>query len=280
MKKWIARTALLLATLSGPLASARDHVVAQVSKELFGKASLAAEALESMGLTKVKITSAGQLRYQFCKGVGADTPDLVLLSRPLSKKEADACRAKGVQIEAIKLGGAAYGFATASSKSYDLTLAQLWMAISNSRRAPKMWADIDPSLPAERIAIYADGRSGRFGPIVAKAACEAAGGRGCARAALSLRTDAILEVISDEERAAIGVARAPALVFLPVDLLMANTGPGGRLKLVKINGAAPTAENVASGAYPLASQSYIYVKKQHLGVIKGLKDYVDLLKSR
>jgi len=43
---------------------------------------------------------------------------------------------------------------------------------------------------------------------------------------------------------------------------------------IPVSGVKPTYEAIASGEYPGARPLYIYVKKQHIGVIPGLKDYV------
>jgi phosphate transport system substrate-binding protein len=42
----------------------------------------------------------------------------------------------------------------------------------------------------------------------------------------------------------------------------------------QIDGVAPTFENIASGKYPVSRPLFIYVKKAHLGVIPGLKEFV------
>ena len=43
---------------------------------------------------------------------------------------------------------------------------------------------------------------------------------------------------------------------------------------IPVSGVNPTYEAIASGEYPGARPLYIYVKKQHIGVIPGLKDFV------
>jgi phosphate transport system substrate-binding protein len=47
-----------------------------------------------------------------------------------------------------------------------------------------------------------------------------------------------------------------------------------RVKAATIDGIAPTADTIADGSYPPACSLYIYVKKQHLGIIPGLKEFV------
>jgi len=41
-----------------------------------------------------------------------------------------------------------------------------------------------------------------------------------------------------------------------------------------INGVAPTFETIADGKYPVSRPLFIYVKKAHVGVIPGIKEFV------
>ena len=41
-----------------------------------------------------------------------------------------------------------------------------------------------------------------------------------------------------------------------------------------INGVVPTFETISSAQYPIARDMYFYVKKAHIGVIPGIKEYV------
>jgi phosphate transport system substrate-binding protein len=52
-----------------------------------------------------------------------------------------------------------------------------------------------------------------------------------------------------------------------------------KLKVATINGVEPSLETVASGKYPVSRPLYFYVKKAHLGVIPGLKEYVEFFTS-
>ena len=41
-----------------------------------------------------------------------------------------------------------------------------------------------------------------------------------------------------------------------------------------IGGTEPTFENIASGTYPVSRPLFFYVKKEHVGVIPGIPEYV------
>ena len=42
----------------------------------------------------------------------------------------------------------------------------------------------------------------------------------------------------------------------------------------KVDGVVPTFENIASGDYPVSRPLFFYVKKAHIGVIPGIKEYL------
>jgi phosphate transport system substrate-binding protein len=48
----------------------------------------------------------------------------------------------------------------------------------------------------------------------------------------------------------------------------------GKLRGVMFEGVEPTYENIASGKYPGSRPLFIYIKKQHVGVIPGLDKFV------
>jgi phosphate transport system substrate-binding protein len=47
-----------------------------------------------------------------------------------------------------------------------------------------------------------------------------------------------------------------------------------KIKAVPIGGIEPTYDNIASGKYPASRALFIYVKKAHIGVIPGVKEFV------
>ena len=48
---------------------------------------------------------------------------------------------------------------------------------------------------------------------------------------------------------------------------------------VSVEGTEPTYENIADETYPLSRPLFFYVKKQHYGVLKGLKEFVKYFQS-
>lgn len=52
-----------------------------------------------------------------------------------------------------------------------------------------------------------------------------------------------------------------------------------RLKVATVSCVVPSTETVASGKYPVSRPLFFYVKKAHLCVIPGLKEYVEFFTS-
>jgi phosphate transport system substrate-binding protein len=47
------------------------------------------------------------------------------------------------------------------------------------------------------------------------------------------------------------------------------------LKVATMSGVAPSTETISTGEYPVSRPLFFYIKKAHLGVIPGLKEYAE-----
>ncbi|MEM8541446.1 MAG: substrate-binding domain-containing protein, partial [Pseudomonadota bacterium] len=52
-----------------------------------------------------------------------------------------------------------------------------------------------------------------------------------------------------------------------------------KLKVATMADVAPSTETIASGEYPVSRPLFFYVKKAHIGVVPGLKEYVQFFIS-
>jgi phosphate transport system substrate-binding protein len=52
-----------------------------------------------------------------------------------------------------------------------------------------------------------------------------------------------------------------------------------KLRVATMNGVVPTVDSIAGGEYPISRPLYFYVKNAHLGVIPGLKEFVEFFVS-
>ncbi|MHA7884756.1 PstS family phosphate ABC transporter substrate-binding protein, partial [Nitratireductor rhodophyticola] len=48
-----------------------------------------------------------------------------------------------------------------------------------------------------------------------------------------------------------------------------------KLKVATINGITPSVDTISTGEYPVSRPLQFYVKKAHIGVVPGLKEYVE-----
>ena len=150
-------------------ASARDQIDIVGSSTVFPFATAVAEKFGNktdFKTPKVTSTGSGGGLKRFCKGVGAETPDITNASRRMKKKEWDNCQKAGVKdIVEFKIGfdGIVIGNATAAP-SLKLTRQQVYLALAAKVPDPaggdklvanpyKKWSDIDPSLPDTAIEV-------------------------------------------------------------------------------------------------------------------------------
>ena len=52
-----------------------------------------------------------------------------------------------------------------------------------------------------------------------------------------------------------------------------------KLKVATMSGVTPSVETISAGKYPVSRPLFFYVKKAHIGVIPGLKEYVEFFTS-
>jgi len=137
--------------------SSTVYPFATVAAERFGRSTnFKAPKIESTG-------SGGGLKL-FCKGVGAETPDITNSSRAIKQSEYDDCQKNGVtDIVEVLIGydGIALALA-ASAPKLQLGLKDIYLALAKDIPGPdgklmpnphKTWKDVNPALPATAIEV-------------------------------------------------------------------------------------------------------------------------------
>ncbi len=192
----------------------------------------------------VGISGTGGGFKKFCAG----ETDVSNASRPILKKEMDACRAKGISYIELPI---AYDALTvvvnpANNWATDMTPAEL-KKIWEPNSTVNNWREVRSSFPNQPLKLFGPGAdSGTFDYFT-----EAINGKSKAS-----RKD--YTASEDDNVLVQGVSRDKgALGYFGLAYYEANKN---RLKSVKINGVAPSAANVISGAYtPLSRPIFIYV---------------------
>lgn len=264
-----------------------------VVAEQFGKTSGKTPVVESTG-------TGGGFKL-FCAGVGVDHPDVSNASRAIKKSEFEDCQKNGVtEIVEIKVG--IDGLVMANSKSgtpLALTQEQVFRALAkdvpdaSGKLVPntaKTWKDVDATLPAEKIEVLGppptSGTRDSFLELVMEKGAEkipaikaikdedkANKTKNFEKVWKSIREDGAWIDAGENDNLIVQKLEAnpKAVGVFGYSFLEENTA---KLQGVTMGGVAPDYDTIASGKYPVARPLYIYVKKQHVGVIPGLKEFV------
>jgi phosphate transport system substrate-binding protein len=312
MKSMKFTASLLAIAAAATAANARDQVQVTGSSTVLPYATIVAEAFgENFDFPSpvVEGGGSGAGRKKMCEGVGENTVDIANSSSRISQSDIDLCKANGVEeIMEVRFGYDGIVFASdAAGPDFALTPLAVFNALGAKvvkdgalvDNASAMWSDADASLPAQPILAFVPGtKHGTrevFDTKVIEAGCKEAGAldlylavaegaddkekeANAKSACHELRTDGkSVDVDGDytETLARIDADKTAVGVF-GLSFYQNNTD---KLKVATMNGVVPDAETIAAGDYPVSRPLYFYVKKAHIGVIPGLKEYIEFFVS-
>ncbi|ODT31988.1 MAG: phosphonate ABC transporter substrate-binding protein [Kaistia sp. SCN 65-12] len=294
--------ALALAATSG-VTFARDRIQVAGSSTVLPYAKIVAEQFgETFPDFKTPVVESGGSGAgikEFCKGVGENTIDIANSSRAIKKNEVQSCIDAGVkEIQEVKIGYDGIVFATdINGPDWALTPQDVYKALAarivvDGRLVDNpntKWSEVDPALPDWDIAAYIPGEKHGTREVFEEklmiAGCGALGGieagkasgldeKGAEAACKAVRKDGkAVDIDGDytETLARIASNKTGVGVFG----LAFYENNADKLKVAAVGGVTPSIETIARGEYPVSRPLYFYVKKAHLGVIPGLKEYVD-----
>ena len=299
----IRLTTLAFATLAATSASARDQVQVAGSSTVLPYAAIVAEAFgESFDYPTPVVESGGSSAglKKFCEGVGEGTIDIANASRAIKEKEIARCAENGVtDIIEVRIGYDGIVFASdIDGNVFEFTPADWFNALSDKvlvdgkmvANPNKNWAQVNADLPDQPIQTFIPGtKHGTrevFEDKVILAGCEetgafdvlkeAVGGdkKAAEKACIALRTDGLAVDIDGDytETLARISSNKDAIGVFGLAFYENNTD---KLQVATMSGVEPTTETIASGQYPVSRPLYFYIKKAHIGVIPGLKEYAE-----
>ena len=276
----VVATVSAFALASGAQA-ARDQINIVGSSTVFPFATAVAEKFGNktkFKTPKIESTGSGGGLKLFCKGVGEATPDITNASRRMKAKEWTACQAAGVtDIIEFKVGfdGIVVGNAK-SAVALKLTRAQIYKALHKGSKA-KLWSDVDPSLPRTKIEVLgpppSSGTRDAFEELAMQKGCVKAGGDKKSCKKTEIRADGAWIASGENDNLIVSKLEANpnAVGVFGFSFLDQNKA---KIKGASIGGTEPTFDNIASGKYPVSRSLFFYVKKAHIGVIPGIKEYL------
>ena len=258
--------------------------------ENFGNSSrFSAPIVESTG-------SGGGLKL-FCAGVGEDTPDITNASRRIKSSEVELCAENGInQIVEMKIGYD--GIVLANSRATDaveFTLSDVFLALAKDvptedgtgfRPNPyTKWSEINPALPDREIEVLGppptSGTRDAFVELAMEGGCKMfpmiAELKNTDKDAYkarchAMREDGLFKEAGEQDNLIIQKLNSNPNAFgiFGYSFLDQNRDS---IQAAKINGVAPSFDDIASGDYPVARSLFVYLKGEHAGKAPGLKEF-------
>jgi phosphate transport system substrate-binding protein len=283
-------------------ASGRDYISIVGSSTVYPFATVVAEQFgktTAYKTPKIESTGSGGGLKLFCAGVGVEHPDITNASRRIKQSEFDRCVQNGVkEIVEVKVGYD--GIVIANSKKVTplkLTRKDIFLALAKEVPDPaggektipnpyKTWKDVNPALPAKTIEVLGppptSGTRDAFGELCMEAGADEIGWikalsktdkNRYKKIAYSIREDgAFIEAGENDNLIVQKLEANPnALGIFGFSYLDQNMD---KIQGSYIDGVPPTLDNIADGQYPVSRPLFFYVKKAHVGVIPGIKEYI------
>ena len=292
----IAAAAVLALGACGESAGTRDSIRIVGSSTVFPFARAVSEqfARDNPGTPApiIEATGSGGGIQLFCNGLGADTPDIVNASRRMKPGEFETCQANGVtDITEIQVGLDGIAFASAKGGiGLDLTPEIVYRALAErpygKEQTTRLWSDVDPSLPDDPILVYGppstSGTRDALADLVLMPGCDVDAEMRALKETDEERHDQLCtEVRGDGAYVSQGeqdnltvqkiAANPRAVGVFGYSFLEENAD---KVDGLTMNGVEPTYDNIADFKYPGARPLYLYVKKDHIGAIRGLREYL------
>jgi phosphate transport system substrate-binding protein len=308
----LATSTLAILASSTIAASARDQVQITGSSTVLPYATIVAEAFGEnfdFATPVVEGGGSGAGRKKMCEGVGENTVDIANSSSRISQGDLDLCATNGVgDIMEVRIGYDGIVFASdIAGPAFALTPADVYGALAGKvvkdgalvDNAAAQWSEVNAALPAQNIMVFIPGtKHGTrevFDTKVIVEGCKATGaydlflataegaddkekGKAAEKACNELRTDGkSIDVDGDytETLARIDADKNGVGVF-GLSFYQNNTD---KLQVATMDGVVPSVETISTGDYPVSRPLYFYVKKAHIGVIPGLKEYIEFFVS-
>jgi phosphate transport system substrate-binding protein len=299
-------------------AFARDQVKIAGSSTVFPYAKIVAENFSKVN-TKFKspvVESGGSGAgiKQFCDGVGEDKIDIANSSRRIKKSEQETCAKNGVaDVVEVKFGYDGIVFASeVKGPSFAFEPKDWFLAIGaevpvNGALAAnpnKTWNEVNPAFTDWDIASYIPGEKHGtrevFETKVLVAGCKAVGAdklfeerlkasgtpsdkladaveKSCARVRKDDGGKHAIDIDGDyTETLARLASNKQAIGVFGLSFYENNTD---KLKVGTVSGVTPSVETIASSQYPVSRPLFFYIKKAHVSIIPGLKEYSEFFVS-
>jgi phosphate transport system substrate-binding protein len=291
--------ALMAGCGSSQAQAVRDYISIVGSSTVYPFATVVAERFgrnSSFKTPKIEPTGSGGGLKLFCNGIGVEHPDIANSSRRITPSEVETCASNGVEdIVEVKIGYDGIVLANSTAvKPIDLTLRDIYLALAKNVPDPagaqrlvenpyRRWSDVNGALPAVNIEVLGPPPTSGTRDAFLELAME--GGCKSFPWVAALARDAYLSACHTirEDGAYIEAGENDNLI---VQKLAANHQAFGifgysfleqnfdKVQGAHVGGVAAEFDSIADGEYPISRPLYFYVKKAHVDVIPGIREYL------
>ena len=249
----------------------------------------------------IESTGTGGGMKLFCAGVGESHPDFTNASRAIKSSEVKKCKANGITPLEMKVGYDGIVFANSKEGvSFEITPLELYLALAKDipqadgtlkENTYTNWNEINPNFPNQKIEVLgpppSSGTRDAWVELVMEKGCKTFDWvkamkkqdkkkyKGICH---GIREDgAFVEAGENDNLIIQKLANNPdAFGIFGYSFLDQNTDV---IKGTVIGGVAPTFESIADGSYPASRGLYVYAKKEHMGKIEGMIEFMKLYLS-
>lgn len=293
-------------------AFSRDQIQITGSSTVLPYATIVAEAFgENTDFPTPAVGSGGSSAglKQFCEGVGENSVDIANSSRKIKDSEIEACAKAGVnEIIEVRIGYDGIVFASdINGPGFAFTPKDWFLALSDQvlvdgklvANPNTKWGEVNPELPDQAIIAYIPGtkhgtrevfedkvilkgceESGTYDALLAEAegADDKAKEKAAEKACITLRTDGLsVDIDGDYTETLTSIDANPnGIGVFGLSFYENNTD---KLQAATMSGASASSDTIISGEYPVSRPLFFYIKKAHIGMIPGLKEYAEFFMS-
>jgi len=283
-----------------PAALGRDQIKIVGSSTVYPFATTVAENFgrsTSFKTPIVESTGSGGGLKLFCSGLGENHPDITNASRRIKESEVKRCAENGINdIVEVKVGYDGIVLANSRKSSrMELSLRELFLALAKDVPDGKgglkpndymTWKDVNASLPDTKIEVMGppptSGTRDAFVELAMEGGCKTfdwikalkKSDKGAYKALCHTirEDDSFIEAGENDNLIVQKLGANPnALGIFGFGFLDQNADS---VQGSIIDGTVPTFENIADGSYPVSRSLYFYVKKDNVGKVPGIEEYL------
>ncbi|MCK0070430.1 PstS family phosphate ABC transporter substrate-binding protein [Kordiimonas laminariae] len=296
---------------SEALAQSRNQIRVVGSSTVFPFSTAVAEEFGRTSSYKtpiVEATGTGGGFKLFCNGIGTKYPDITNASRAIKPSERSLCAARGVtEVAELKIGYD--GIVLAQKKqtpALSITVRELYLALASRIPAAGsdgriedlienpyvLWSDINPALPKRKISVMGppptSGTRDAFNELAIQSGCKTFPEMAALETTnphlfhahcQSIREDGVYIEAGENDNLIVQklLTDSDTIGIFGYSFLDQNADMVDAVSIATNNGQylEPTFESISTGEYPISRSLYIYIKKAHIGIIPGIKDFIE-----